>query len=550
MTDILTADAIKALIPKVEAGDLKALARILRDSPFLGGGGSDGGTNEKPTSAVIAAIVSDPALIQLAAAIWEVWASKAPGGRTGAVNASPFATAPKAAAANDPYPLNLLWDQAVELNLAGGDVVRTGRAGNYVPTIAGLEAARVAVPATWGGAVTVDLALGSHVSAALAANSTVTLFGNFRAGVRGRIFVTNSASRTVTFAAGAGVTLVALSDLVANTGAGALTVYEYETQPGAIYVNRVGGGVTAPGGNAPTLTTVTVTNDATAAGYGLWNTQFTVAENSAGETSLAYQWRMDGVDVSGATSAGYTPDRGALAGPGTGLTCLVTATNAYGSVSLESAPVTVLFAGWVPNSAASNANATSGSYTVTGYTPMSGQRFVQVAFGQASASGGPSFTLNGSAVGAGGAANVAGDVPVTNHRVTVNVVSDVTGSSFTSAFTAPSQTVSQGWFQLVGYDVSNDAAYVSTAVAASNATAGSLAINKGANAVMLAMAKGWELLTDVDLVQAGVGVGGTINNFWAAAVMSKLAADNTTIAVTTDTATSQKIAAAVCFAKA
>jgi hypothetical protein len=51
--------------------------------------------------------------------------------------------------------------------------------------------------------------------------------------------------------------------------------------------------------------------------------------------SIAYQWRRDGTDISGATSADYT------ASAAGSYSCRVTATNRAGSASQTSAPFTV-----------------------------------------------------------------------------------------------------------------------------------------------------------------------------------------------------------------
>lgn len=555
---LLTADEIRALVPKVAAGDFGAIATIFELSPFLGGEGTTlpgetGGGGSITGDAILEKLgQASPTNYE---AFQRQFLQRLASGAPRDVSAM-FFLGDKASSQGLPVTFEALRD----LNPTGIealDTVRAGTAGVYVPTIAAIEAVREAkATVTLGASATLDLAQGPNFQIALNDTGAVlNLFANWRAGVEGRISLTSDGSNTITFAAVAGVTIEPLSAMTANTGAGARTHYEYWTEASGganrVCIRAIGGGVTAPGGSAPTLTSVVVTNDATTAGYGLWNTQFSVAENSAGETSLAYQWKLNGADISGATSTSYTPTVGALAGTGTGLTCVVTATNAYGSVSLESAPVTVMYAGWVPSSAASTPNTTSTTRSITGYTVMSGQRFVQIAFGQANAAGGLTFTLNGNAPGAGGTAQVVPDTqPATNHRVYVNTVSDVTGASFSSVITCPVQTVSDGFFQLVGYDVSNDTAVATSAVSASNATAGSLAVNKGANAVMLAMAKGWELITDADFAQDTIANGGTINNFWAAGVMSKLAADNTTASVTTDTAAANKIAAAVVFAKA
>lgn len=549
----LSPDEIRALIPKIGAGDFTAIATVVELSPFLGGDGQvetpdgDGGgsTSGDITGDTILAKIglATPAVYDEFQRRFMLRLQEA-----GGAPASPSVLL--APGAGRP----VVFQPLLDLNPTGIEALaslRSGIAGAYVATIAAMEAVQApAGPVTLGAAATLDLAQGPNFAVALNDTGAVlSLFGNWRPGVQGRITLTSDGSNTITFAGAAGVTIESLSSMTANTGAGARTHYEYwtEVSGGAnrVCVRMIGGGVSAPGGSAPTLTTVTVANDATSAAYGLVGTQFTVAENAAGDTSMSYQWKLNGVDV-GTDAASYTPTVGTDPTFGGGLTCTVTATNAYGSVSLESAAVTVMSAKFVMNSPAS-VNGTSGSTTITGYTPMAGQKFVAIAFSTSGVS--PAFIANGEATGAGNHKNVAIANPSGNNRMFVNTISgleELTDTSFSYGWTAGGAvTVTYMLYQIVGYDVSNDAAFGTDIQTASNATAGSIAINKLANQCLLAGAYRWETVTDVDMAQDQ-----TINNVVGEGVMQKLAADNTTIAFTTDTALTLKMAAAVTFAKA
>ncbi|NDG31716.1 hypothetical protein EB118_16805, partial [bacterium] len=78
-------------------------------------------------------------------------------------------------------------------------------------------------------------------------------------------------------------------------------------------------------------------------------------------TSYSYQWRADGVNISGATSASYTV---ALADIGKKLSCLVTATNSVGSIGEKTADTIT-----VPNATAPSNTAgptISGSFVLNG----------------------------------------------------------------------------------------------------------------------------------------------------------------------------------------
>lgn len=551
----LTTEEIRALAPKVAAGDFAAIAMIVELAEFLGGGGTvetpDGGSGGGTTTGDI---TGDAILTKIAASTPAVYDTFQSNFMLRLQESGGNPTSPSVMfAPGNGRPI--VFVPLTDLNPTGIEALatlRAGTAGVYVPTIAALEAVQAAgSTVTLGASATLDLSEGPNFAVALNDTGAVlNLFSNWRAGVQGRITLTSDGTNTVTIAGVAGVTIESLSSMTANTGAGARTHYEYwtETSGGAnrVCIRMIGGGVSAPGGSAPTLTSVVVTNDATTSDYGLVSTQFSVAENAAGDTSMSYQWKLDGANV-GTDAATYTPTVGTDAAvAGGGLTCTVTATNAYGSVSLESDPVTVMSAKFILNSPAAVAG-TSGSTSITGYTPMTGQKFVAIAFSHSGVS--PTFSANGEATGAGNHKNVALANPSSNYRMFVNTISgleDLTDTSFTYSWSAASSvTVLYMLYQIVGYDVSDNVAFGTDIQTASNTTAGSIAINKQANECLLAGGYRWETVTDVDMTQDQ-----TINNIVGEGVMSKLAADNTTIAFTTDTALSNKMAAAVTFAKA
>ncbi len=93
-----------------------------------------------------------------------------------------------------------------------------------------------------------------------------------------------------------------------------------------------GGGALTPA--APNIYSVTITGDP----YVGSTLTANVGVTGYPTPSLTYQWKRDGVDISGATSSDYTAVE---ADDGTDLTVTVTATNTEGSDSATSAAVSI-----------------------------------------------------------------------------------------------------------------------------------------------------------------------------------------------------------------
>lgn len=100
------------------------------------------------------------------------------------------------------------------------------------------------------------------------------------------------------------------------------------------------GGVIRSGANAPLAPYPPVLLSVEILGTGQIGDEHVASVSGSGRPPpvLAYQWLIDGVAISGATSAAYTPSSG---DDGLPLTVEVIATNSEGSASLASTPLII-----------------------------------------------------------------------------------------------------------------------------------------------------------------------------------------------------------------
>lgn len=185
--------------------------------------------------------------------------------------------------------------------------------------------------------------------------------------------------------------------------------------------------------------------------------------------NFAYQWKSNGTNIVGATSATYTVVSGDL---GNSLTCSVTASNGWGSASASTAGVTVAnpavfsFVGQAQRTNQSGNVFTSNTIDIGS---AAADRYVIVAVFTQSATAAPTVTVNGvslsidaSAAGANNGPSIFSGLVTTGSGVATIVVTWASGTSFTS------QTI-HVWTAR-GMTKTNGAAYASVSALTATAT--------------------------------------------------------------------------------